>query len=870
MTTLRWLCACLALMACVQAQLCPWQNDHPELASACLCATNLAREVSIQCDLVDWPLLLAALQRHLPPGPGPVIDLLYVSNSTVRTLPADVLVGVRRVRSLQMSGCKIEKIETGAFRGQETSLKNLNLQDNLLDAVPVAALRPLRNLTLLDLSRNKLNRVTQDSFSSLGALATLKLADNEITLEPGAFHGLEASLRNLNLKGTRQKRLPEAVRGLRALAFLDLAQNGLRELPTSGAAAGRTLQGLDSLTAINLERNLIQSVAPDAFAGVADTLSSLSLLNNLLTDFPTPAISTLKELRVLDIGFNLITTLPTDAFNGTPSLTLLALDGNPLASVAESSLIRLNSTLRGLSIGGRFLKCDCKLKWLANWLKNGELQVTSRERAPQFCGEPPRLRDRGFSTIQPEELSCEATNEVEDASSAIIENAIPVQAVETSSSTTTSTTTEAPTSPSTTSSSTTTTTTTTPAPTTPRSTTTTSTTTTTTRPTTTTTQRVRITGSANVLVSKPPPVVVPSAAPPPPRVVNSPKPTPARQNPALILGGSHRSRIEDDEDEVIVKSASRVDNYVVINWDSKATNILGFRVVYRLFGDRSFKQGPPLDASEREFKIKNVPPQECLVVCVVSLEEVRASPDTVPPRQCREIRTEQKYAGASTGNMDRVTVAASAAVCGVVLLAVLVLLVVSRRRAQKLRRALSRQQQVVPPSIPHGLCPHKAANLLMAGSVMGCEAGVHGASVSRSIADGQSQRSFSGLSAAKFLSSGGAMSRPDLRQSRQSLAAPSERMSRVGSPQRRPPSAQQGSRTRSRSRESLSYMEQTMEGSRPASRCSSALHRHHHTHLRAGTNTSGYDTSDNWTDHDMDIYMARNPTRGSRNSLVRL
>ncbi|XP_065332843.1 leucine-rich repeats and immunoglobulin-like domains protein 1 isoform X2 [Cloeon dipterum] len=845
MTALRWLCVSVALVACVSAQLCPWQNDHPELSSACLCATNLAREVSIQCDLVDWPLLLGALKRHLPPGPGPVVDLLYVSNSTVRSLPADVLAGVRRVRSLQMSGCKIEKIETGAFRGHEGSLKNLNLQDNLLDSVPVAALRPLRNLTLLDLSRNKLNRVAQDSFSSLGSLATLKLADNELTLEPGAFHGLEGSLRNLNLKGTRQKRLPEAVRGLRALAFLDLAQNGLRELPSSGAAAGRNLQGLDSLTAINLERNLIQSVAPDAFAGVADTLSSLSLLNNLLTDFPTPAVSTLKELRVLDIGFNLITSLPTDAFNGTPSLTLLALDGNPLASVAESSLVRLNTTLRGLSIGGRFLKCDCKLKWLANWLKNGELQVTSRERAPQFCGEPPRLRDRTFAAIQPEELSCEATNEVEDASSAIIENAIPVLAVaapSSTTSTTTSTTTEATTTPSTTpSTTTTTTTTTTPAP--VRSTTTsatTTTTTTTTRPiTTTTTQRTRLTGSANVIVSKPPL----TTAVPTPRIVSTTAPRAqipiVKQKPALILGGTHRHGMEDDDDEVIVKSANRVDNSVVINWDSRATNILGFRVVYRLFGDRSFKQGPPLDASEREFKIKNVPPQECLVVCVVSLEEVRASPDTVPPRQCREIRTEQKYAGASTGNMDRVTVAASAAVCGVVLLAVLALLVVSRRRAQKLRRALTRQQQVVPPSIPHGLCPHKAANLLMSGtlsgappsisgfrshqpstlardwevgsmysarsiprprvlatpshhgSVMGCEAGVHGASVSRSIADGQSQRSFSGLSAAKFLSSAGAMSRADLRQSRQSLAAPSERMSRVGSPQRRPPSAQQ-------------------------------------------------------------------------------
>lgn len=61
--------------------------------------------------------------------------------------------------------------------------------------------------------------------------------------------------------------------------------------------------------------------------------------------------------------------------------------------------------------------------------------------------------------------------------------------------------------------------------------------------------------------------------------------------------------------EVLVRSAHRQDNSVIIQWDSDTANILGFRVVYRLFGDRSFKQGPPLEASEREFKIKNVPAQ---------------------------------------------------------------------------------------------------------------------------------------------------------------------------------------------------------------------------------------------------------------------
>lgn len=60
---------------------------------------------------------------------------------------------------------------------------------------------------------------------------------------------------------------------------------------------------------------------------------------------------------------------------------------------------------------------------------------------------------------------------------------------------------------------------------------------------------------------------------------------------------------------MLVRSAHRQDNSVIIQWDSETANILGFRVVYRLFGDKSFKQGPPLEASEREFKIKNVPSQ---------------------------------------------------------------------------------------------------------------------------------------------------------------------------------------------------------------------------------------------------------------------
>lgn len=74
-------------------------------------------------------------------------------------------------------------------------------------------------------------------------------------------------------------------------------------------------------------------------------------------------------------------------------------------------------------------------------------------------------------------------------------------------------------------------------------------------------------------------------------------------------------------------------------------------------------------------------PQEYMIVCVVSLEEINVTPDTVPYGQCREIRT----AATVTSNMDRITIAASAAICGTVLIAVVVFIAASKRRAKKLR-----------------------------------------------------------------------------------------------------------------------------------------------------------------------------------------
>ncbi|XP_067622534.1 uncharacterized protein haf isoform X2 [Eurosta solidaginis] len=906
---------------------CPWQRDIPELQTSCICAYNLGRELSVQCDQVNFPILIDALHTY---AKKKSIDLLYINNSTIVELPKNIFANLS-VNNIQLSSCEIKKIADDAFRGQEAVLRNLNLQDNLLTEVPRKAVSSLGKLNLLDLSKNLITFIPSRAFSSLSKLSTLKLNDNNVTLDVGVFSGLEECLKNLNLKGTRQRHIPESIRGLRRLAFLDLSLNGIQELP--GAGGIRTFDGLDSLYALNLERNFIQSLGETSFAGIRKTLSSLSLLNNLLSEFPVGAIHSLKELRVLDIGFNLFTILPEAAFRGNPSITLLALDGNPLATVPGNAFAHLNSTLRGLSLGGRFLHCDCKLRWVAEWIRKGDLQVTSRERSPQFCGSPIQFRERGFYSIQPEELLCpetentskDASKEVGYSESKVGTTPFDVQYTKTIknnktspdfgnnkdiqiiSTTMTANSSLIPTTTSQTRATSFSTTT--------MKTPTTITVATLLPPNSVSSSVVSSTITTNPTIffkefnsktttdsmiknsNKQLPNWRSSGTTSKPVIANNP--LNKQQRPPLVLGlPPQRETFLDDTNEVKVKNAFSQDNSVIIQWDSDTANILGFRVVYRLFGEKTFKQGPPLEASEREFKIKNVPAQECMIVCVISLEELHVTPETVQYNQCREVRTVASQAA----NMDKITIAASAAICGTIIVAVIVFIAASRRS-----RKLQNTQQKNPLPIgglPVNCCgPTGSPGPL--GSITTLSAfnnhkdwdqvsAYSGRSIprphmyatdnqedmrshfsgmpirvakARSIADGQSQHSFSNNSNRGYLGTAFPTnlinSRPELRQSRQSLAAASERISRasytgsihgptsVASSTRR-------SRPRSRSREQLNAAH--MYNHRPGSRYSQSGSSH--------TINNYCDTSDNWTDHDMDIYMARNPT--TRNGLVPL
>jgi len=811
-----------------------------------------------------------------------------------------------------MNNCNVIAVSDNAFRGLENTLQSLSLASNGLRSIPVVALRQLRLLSQLDLSSNYIKFVPDNAFVTL-RLKTLKVAQNNLTVSDNALRGLETSLKNLNLKGCQLKNIPRAVRDLEGLAFLDLAQNNLRTIEPG------SLQRLNALNALNLERNVIQKLHKDVFLGVNDTLSSLSMLNNLLTEFPVEAIRSLPELRVLDLGFNLIRIVPPTAFKETKDLTLLALDGNPMAFIPEEAVKHLNKSLKGLSLGGRFLTCDCKMRWITEWIQNFDLQVTSRERNPQFCGNPQHLRDRNFYQLNTRDLTCGQPKTT---------SVRPTTTIRTS---------------------------------------------TTTTPTTTTTpikvlpplrvsrppprRRVGLGTIArnnklepgdivteikmNVgqngnsrsplpsLSRVPQPIDVSTAPLPgmprgPPIVSNivTRRPNPVTNNeivakpravptasltvqdqqeprprPSNIVMRPDTSSSQSDalvgdivHDEVIVRDAYKEDNSIVIKWDTDTSNILGFRIVYRLFGKPEFKQGPPLAPSEREFRIKNVPSNECIVVCVVSLEEINITPGNIPYQFCREIRTEG--IGASK-QLDYIIIPASAAIVATVIIAVIIF-IACLKTSQKKRKgkildekpihtlSMSGMAHTLPGPPLAGLASlglgpptqkdwdqmsmysqrtdrsvnrARMYHMDRAGSIGGgfipedARSHIsHLSSKSRvpSLADLTGKPGpYPGLGTG--LGAGLGFSRPDLRQSRQSLVSHFDgRQSRASkrSLHRQP--------SRSRSRDRLtSGGPGYLAGTDP---------RDNDSLGEDSDNWAGTSTDNNWTDYDQDIYMHRNPT----------
>lgn len=96
-----------------------------------------------------------------------IISLLDVTVTGISTLPSRFLEGVA-LHGLVISTGELRRVNENAFTALVRPLQALGLPNNLLDAVPTAALMRLQGLERLDLSRNKLKTLEAQSFKVRG------------------------------------------------------------------------------------------------------------------------------------------------------------------------------------------------------------------------------------------------------------------------------------------------------------------------------------------------------------------------------------------------------------------------------------------------------------------------------------------------------------------------------------------------------------------------------------------------------------------------------------------------------------------------------------------------------------------------------
>ncbi|XP_028253749.1 trace amine-associated receptor 1-like [Parambassis ranga] len=150
----------------------------------------------------------------------------------------------------------------------------------------------------------------------------IKLGENGITdLKANMLRSIPR-IESINLERNAIKSIhPQAFSGAKQLMLLNLYGNHIVSLPPRG------FQDLLNLRFLMLGRNQIGILKPEMFAGMRN-LSDLDLPLNALTMLPSNAFKPLIALKVLDLSLNRIQRISPKAFTGLRQLLFLNLGNN--------------------------------------------------------------------------------------------------------------------------------------------------------------------------------------------------------------------------------------------------------------------------------------------------------------------------------------------------------------------------------------------------------------------------------------------------------------------------------------------------------------------------------------------------------------
>ncbi|MCI4381208.1 hypothetical protein PGIGA_G00248990 [Pangasianodon gigas] len=154
--------------------------------------------------------------------------------------------------------------------------------------------------------------------------------------------------------------------------------------------------GIISLTMVNAGFTEI----PEGAFSHLHLLQFLLLNSNTFTVIADDAFAGLSHLQYLFIENNDIRSLSKYTFRGLKSLTHLSLSNNNL-QVLPRELLKHQDILTDLDLRGNSFRCDCKIKWLVDWMEKTNTSVPAI-----YCASPFEFQGRRIQDLTPRDFNC--------------------------------------------------------------------------------------------------------------------------------------------------------------------------------------------------------------------------------------------------------------------------------------------------------------------------------------------------------------------------------------------------------------------------------------------------------------------------------
>ncbi|XP_069115651.1 insulin-like growth factor-binding protein complex acid labile subunit [Argopecten irradians] len=315
------------------------------------------------------------------------LQKLYLNHNRIRVIQERSFAHLENLLELHLERNYLTNVTSQTFIGL-TRLRILNLSDNNVHVISDFAFSSLFNLHKLYLNNNTVINLTSHTFSNMTSLRELDLSHNEIeSINSSHLDTFKHHIRIIRLSSNRIARLSgDLFREMNKLSVLDLTQNKIKEIDDDvfwyldlqelylqanllTTVTRAMFLYTYSVKAVDFSYNLIHTVSPGSWAGLGQSLLSLNLTGNDLTDLSKSMVQGMEALRMLSVANNQIFIIDSRFIAELPDLQMLDLSGNKLTSLVSRDLW-------GLELVPRILLERNPLRHFSGFVFVGEIHVS--------------------------------------------------------------------------------------------------------------------------------------------------------------------------------------------------------------------------------------------------------------------------------------------------------------------------------------------------------------------------------------------------------------------------------------------------------------------------------------------------------------